>query len=140
MSFLELQAVEVERPHNRNHVTLESMSYACTRHLQQGTHILLIFSIVLDSIKADQPGRLWDEVVDDFADMNLREELLRGMDAYGFDTPSAIQQHAIVPCIKGELRLRSTCTRATCFQCIPHTREMGGTRQLYPPPCVHVWT
>merc|ERR1719225_2371032 len=33
--------------------------------------------------------------------MNLKEELLRGIYAYGFEKPSAIQQRAIVPCIKG---------------------------------------
>ncbi|XP_044750807.1 eukaryotic initiation factor 4A-I [Coccinella septempunctata] len=43
----------------------------------------------------------WDEVVDNFDDMNLKEELLRGIYAYGFEKPSAIQQRAIVPCIKG---------------------------------------
>jgi len=32
--------------------------------------------------------------------MELREELLRGIYAYGFEKPSAIQQRAIVPCIK----------------------------------------
>merc|ERR1712218_77650 len=32
---------------------------------------------------------------------NLKEELLRGIYAYGFEKPSAIQQRAIVPCIKG---------------------------------------
>ncbi|XP_076098623.1 eukaryotic initiation factor 4A-I-like isoform X1 [Mytilus galloprovincialis] len=43
----------------------------------------------------------WDEVVDNFDDMKLREELLRGIYAYGFEKPSAIQQRAIIPCIKG---------------------------------------
>merc|ERR1712142_1258161 len=43
----------------------------------------------------------WDEVCENFDDMNLREELLRGIYAYGFEKPSAIQQRAIVPCIKG---------------------------------------
>lgn len=43
----------------------------------------------------------WDEVIDNFDDMNLREELLRGIYAYGFEKPSAIQQRAIIPCIKG---------------------------------------
>lgn len=33
--------------------------------------------------------------------MNLNEELLRGIYAYGFERPSAIQQRAIMPCIKG---------------------------------------
>ncbi|GIY02354.1 eukaryotic initiation factor 4A-II [Caerostris darwini] len=43
----------------------------------------------------------WEFVVDNFDDMNLREELLRGIYAYGFEKPSAIQQRAIIPCIKG---------------------------------------
>jgi translation initiation factor 4A len=43
----------------------------------------------------------WDEVCENFDDMDLREELLRGVYAYGFEKPSAIQQRAIVPCIKG---------------------------------------
>lgn len=42
----------------------------------------------------------WNEVVDNFDDMNLKEELLRGIYAYGFERPSAIQQRAILPCIK----------------------------------------
>ncbi|XP_014779026.1 uncharacterized protein LOC106875415 [Octopus bimaculoides] len=43
----------------------------------------------------------WDEVVETFDDMNLREALLRGIYAYGFEKPSLIQQRAIVPCIRG---------------------------------------
>ena len=47
----------------------------------------------------------WNEIVDSFDDMNLSESLLRGIYAYGFEKPSAIQQRAILPCIKGK-----TCT------------------------------
>jgi len=36
-----------------------------------------------------------------FDQMGLKEELLRGIYAYGFEKPSAIQQRAIVPIIKG---------------------------------------
>ena len=43
----------------------------------------------------------WNEIVDNFDDMNLSESLLRGIYAYGFEKPSAIQQRAILPCIKG---------------------------------------
>jgi len=43
----------------------------------------------------------WDEVTDNFDDMCLTEKLLRGIYAYGFEKPSAIQQRAIMPCIKG---------------------------------------
>lgn len=41
--------------------------------------------------------------MDSFDEMNLREHLLRGIYAYGFEKPSAIQQRAIIPCIKGKL-------------------------------------
>ncbi|XP_014217093.1 eukaryotic initiation factor 4A-II isoform X2 [Copidosoma floridanum] len=43
----------------------------------------------------------WDILVENFDDMNLKENLLRGIYAYGFEKPSAIQQRAILPCIKG---------------------------------------
>lgn len=48
--------------------------------------------------------------MDNFDDMNLREELLRGIYAYGFEKPSAIQQRAIIPCIKGNCNVKfMTC-------------------------------
>jgi translation initiation factor 4A len=43
----------------------------------------------------------YDEIVDNFDNMNLREDLLRGVYAYGFERPSAIQQRAIIPMVKG---------------------------------------
>ncbi|OBZ87484.1 ATP-dependent RNA helicase eIF4A [Choanephora cucurbitarum] len=43
----------------------------------------------------------WEEVIDNFDNMNLKPELLRGVYAYGFERPSAIQQRAIMPVIKG---------------------------------------
>jgi len=43
----------------------------------------------------------WNEIADSFDEMNLREDLLRGIYAYGFEKPSAIQQRAIIPCIRG---------------------------------------
>ncbi|BFZ55882.1 translation initiation factor eIF4A [Savitreella phatthalungensis] len=52
----------------------------------------------------DAPEQLiesnWDEVVDSFDDMNLDSKLLRGIYAYGFERPSAIQARAIKPVIK----------------------------------------
>ncbi|XP_021377711.1 ATP-dependent RNA helicase eIF4A-like isoform X2 [Mizuhopecten yessoensis] len=41
------------------------------------------------------------DVIESFDDMNLNESLLRGIYAYGFEKPSAIQQRAIKPCIDG---------------------------------------
>uniref|UniRef100_A0A5F8G9I6 ATP-dependent RNA helicase n=1 Tax=Monodelphis domestica TaxID=13616 RepID=A0A5F8G9I6_MONDO len=43
----------------------------------------------------------WKEIVDSFDEMNLSESLLHVIYAYGFEKPSAIQQRAILPCIKG---------------------------------------
>jgi translation initiation factor 4A len=40
----------------------------------------------------------WEQVVESFDDMKLREELLRGIYNFGFEKPSAIQARAIVPC------------------------------------------
>jgi translation initiation factor 4A len=42
----------------------------------------------------------YDLVVESFDEMNLKEDLLRGIYAYGFEKPSAIQQRAIVPCVQ----------------------------------------
>ncbi|KAM1507061.1 hypothetical protein ACFX10_016562 [Malus domestica] len=43
----------------------------------------------------------YDEVHDSFDAMGLQENLLRGIYAYGFENPSAIQQGGIVPFCKG---------------------------------------
>jgi translation initiation factor 4A len=40
----------------------------------------------------------WDQICENFDDMDLKEALLRGVYAYGFEKPSAIQQRAIIPC------------------------------------------
>ncbi|PON57779.1 Eukaryotic initiation factor [Parasponia andersonii] len=43
----------------------------------------------------------YDEACESFDDMGLKENLLRGIYAYGFEKPSAIQQRGIVPFCKG---------------------------------------
>jgi len=43
----------------------------------------------------------WDEVCESFDDMKLKDELLRGIYAYGFEKPSHIQQRGIIPVISG---------------------------------------
>jgi len=44
----------------------------------------------------------WEQkVVTNFDDMNLTDDLLRGIYAYGFEKPSAIQQRAIMPILAG---------------------------------------
>lgn len=43
----------------------------------------------------------WEQSVDTFDELGLKPELLRGIYGYGFEKPSAIQQKAILPIIKG---------------------------------------
>ncbi len=43
----------------------------------------------------------WDEATTSFDLMDLKEELLRGIYAYGFEKPSAIQQRAVKPILIG---------------------------------------
>jgi len=43
----------------------------------------------------------WNQVTDNFDNMELKPDLLRGIYAYGFERPSAIQQRAIMPIITG---------------------------------------
>uniref|UniRef100_A0A667ZQE5 RNA helicase n=1 Tax=Myripristis murdjan TaxID=586833 RepID=A0A667ZQE5_9TELE len=61
-------------------------------------------SVLMGPVKLISDGSSvfnWSEIVDSFDEMKLRETLLRGIYAYGFEKPSAIQQRAIIPCIKG---------------------------------------
>ena len=43
----------------------------------------------------------WDESVDRFEDLELKEEVLRGIYGFGFERPSPIQQKAILPILQG---------------------------------------
>lgn len=43
----------------------------------------------------------WDEITPTFDAMDLKEDLLRGIYAYGFEKPSAIQQRAVKPILMG---------------------------------------
>ena len=44
----------------------------------------------------------WEFEVDNFDDMGLKEEVLRGIYAFGFKEPSPIQQKGILPIIQGK--------------------------------------
>ncbi|CAH6722424.1 ATP-dependent RNA helicase eIF4A [[Candida] jaroonii] len=43
----------------------------------------------------------YDNVVYSFDDLNLKEKIVRGIFGYGYETPSAIQQRAILPITEG---------------------------------------
>jgi translation initiation factor 4A len=54
------------------------------------------------SAKGKEDDTKWEErVVTSFDDMNLKDDLLRGIYAYGFEKPSAIQQRGIMPILAG---------------------------------------
>jgi len=58
---------------------------------------------VKEGDKKDEKGNEtdWAEVVSSFDDMSLKDDLLRGIYAYGFERPSAIQQRGIMPILAG---------------------------------------
>ncbi|KAK5790234.1 hypothetical protein VI817_007521 [Penicillium citrinum] len=56
----------------------------------------------LEDLPEGQIESNYDEITDSFDSMDLKPELLRGVYAYGFERPSAIQQRAIMPIIKGK--------------------------------------
>ncbi|KAM7360549.1 hypothetical protein FF38_05212 [Lucilia cuprina] len=85
------------------------------------------------------------EVIPSFNAMGLKEELLRGIYAYGFEKPSAIQQRSIKPIVKGRdviaqaqsgtgktatfsisiLQSLDTSLRETQVLCLSPTRELA---------------
>merc|ERR1711868_82906 len=85
------------------------------------------------------------DVVPTFDSMGIREDLLRGIYAYGFEKPSAIQQRAIKPIVKGRdviaqaqsgtgktatfscaiLQSIDTTVRETQVLCLSPTRELA---------------
>ncbi|ODQ65203.1 DEAD/DEAH box helicase [Nadsonia fulvescens var. elongata DSM 6958] len=52
-------------------------------------------------IEASQIKTNYNKVIHTFEDLNLKEDILRGIYAYGFENPSSIQQRAILPVIEG---------------------------------------
>eukprot|EP00210_Caulerpa_lentillifera_P004956 g4730.t1 len=59
-------------------------------------------SAFLDASEGETPFYTdWDESYQSFDEMDLNEGLLRGIYAYGFEKPSAIQQKGIVPFTRG---------------------------------------
>merc|ERR1711964_33764 len=54
-----------------------------------------------DISAADITESNWNEECATFDEMNLKEDLLRGIYAYGFEKPSTIQQRGIVPIVRG---------------------------------------
>jgi translation initiation factor 4A len=55
------------------------------------------YSTNVDGVVDGEVQSNWDEITPLFDEMDLKEDLLRGIYAYGFEKPSAIQQRAIKP-------------------------------------------
>jgi len=49
----------------------------------------------------EKKEKRWKEIVTSFDNMELKDDLLRGIYAYGFEKPSAIQQRGIMPILAG---------------------------------------
>ena len=62
----------------------------------------------------------WDELTPTFDSMDLKEELLRGIYAYGFERPSAIQQRAIKPTLLGKDVIAQAQSGKLCDPFLPN--------------------
>ncbi|KAL4795496.1 hypothetical protein BDV19DRAFT_165978 [Aspergillus venezuelensis] len=65
----------------------------------------------LEDLQDNQIESNYDEITDSFDSMDLKPELLRGVYAYGFERPSAIQQRAILPIVKGKFLFHTSSDR-----------------------------
>lgn len=65
-------------------------------------------------------GKMFFQVLKSFEQMGLKEGLVRGIYAYGFERPSAVQQRAIVPILKGRdvIVQSQSGTGKTCVFCL----------------------
>jgi translation initiation factor 4A len=72
-------------------------------HIQRANEISPLANFLHHGFRVDneylKPN--WDESVDRFDDMGLKEEVLRGIYGYGFNKPSPIQTKGILPVIQG---------------------------------------
>ena len=59
----------------------------------------------------------WDESVEKFDDLNLKEEVLRGVYGYGFERPSPIQQKAILPVLQGRDTIAQVSSQLRSYGC-----------------------
>lgn len=76
----------------------------CSCAFRVGAHVVsVIVSVVSGLLAAEQVYETSAdvEITGSFEAMGLKEDLLRGIYAYGFQNPSAIQQRAIIPMIAG---------------------------------------
>ncbi|KAL0950651.1 hypothetical protein HGRIS_007439 [Hohenbuehelia grisea] len=78
----------------RNHATTQMQANAGTQNREEHRKDA-------DVTKDSESEFRWDQVTDSFDNMSLNPQLLRGIYAYGFERPSAIQQQGIIPVIKG---------------------------------------
>lgn len=69
----------------------------------------------------------WEEKVDSFDQLNLREDLLRGIYGYGFTKPSPIQQKGILPLLKKKDTIAQVLLRQFINR---HNQEQGRLQHL----------
>jgi len=96
-----------------------------------------------DITSADISDSNWHEAHATFDEMELKENLLRGIYAYGFEKPSTIQQRGIVPLVRGFDTIAQVCVTAdsTCtFEtCSNFCMSCAGTIGYWQDSDLHHW-
>ena len=88
----------VRTPNSRRLQWLDTLKVK-NLELPKGTSILLVGVFRVERFAELLSN--WKEVTATFEDMELKEDLLRGIYANGFETPTHIQQRCIVPILQG---------------------------------------
>lgn len=92
MFHIELKTLTLQRKRRKQKKNLKPKR----KQVSIPDNFIMLFVIDNEYLKPN-----WDESVDRFDDMGLKEEVLRGIYGYGFNKPSPIQQKGILPVIQG---------------------------------------
>jgi hypothetical protein len=87
----------------------------------------------------------WDESVEKFDELDLKEEVLRGIYGYGFERPSPIQQKAILPVIQGRDTIAQVLPAAKLYRLnqeqerLPHSQYQSCNKLIVPATNAKLW-
>lgn len=103
-NFLIGEYYPIETPRNSKYsptnVNMSTSKFMQKKLFDKGKHSTIMITTTYTSIDGIETNKKI-QAIDSFEKMGLKDDLLRGIYNYGFEKPSAIQQRAILPIIKG---------------------------------------
>ena len=98
-------------------------------------------AVVLGDENVDFETTKGVKVINTFDAMGLREDLLRGLYAYGFEKPSAIQQRAVVPILnkRDVIAQAQSGTGKTSLIALTLCQMIDTQTREYAPSLLYAW-